>query len=76
MISLGKLHSDLLSANPILLKMLSVIQSVTQFSRSVVSDSLRPHESQHARPPCPSSAPGDYSNTYPGDYSNSYPSSQ
>ena len=24
-----------------------------QFSRSVVSDSLRPHESQHARPPCP-----------------------
>ena len=25
-----------------------------QFSRSVVSDSLRPHESQHARPPCPS----------------------
>ena len=26
-----------------------------QFSRSVVSDSLRPHESQHARPPCPSS---------------------
>ena len=29
-----------------------------QFSRSVVSDSLRPHESQHARPPCPSPAPG------------------
>ena len=28
-----------------------------QFSRSVVSDSLRPHESQHARPPCPSPAP-------------------
>ena len=25
-----------------------------QFSRSVVSNSLRPHESQHARPPCPS----------------------
>ena len=25
-----------------------------QFSRSVMSDSLRPHESQHARPPCPS----------------------
>ena len=25
-----------------------------QFTRSVVSDSLRPHESQHARPPCPS----------------------
>ena len=28
-----------------------------QISRSVVSDSLRPHESQHARPPCPSSTP-------------------
>ena len=26
--------------------------SLVQFSRSVVSDSLRPHESQHARPPC------------------------
>ena len=29
-----------------------------QFSRSVVSDSLRPHESQHLRPPCPSLTPG------------------
>ena len=29
-----------------------------QFSRSVVSDSLRPHESQHARHPCPSPIPG------------------
>ena len=28
-----------------------------QFSRSVLSDSLRPHESQHARPPCPSPTP-------------------
>ena len=28
--------------------------SSVQFSRLVVSDSLRPHESQHARPPCPS----------------------
>ena len=31
--------------------------SSVQFSRSVVSDSLRPHELQHARPPCPSPAP-------------------
>ena len=31
--------------------------SSVQFSRSVVSDSLRPHESQHARPPCPSPTP-------------------
>ena len=35
--------------------------SSVQFSRSVVSDSLRPHESQHARPPCPSPTPGAYS---------------
>ena len=31
--------------------------SSVQFSRSVVSDSLRPNESQHARPPCPSPSP-------------------
>ena len=36
-----------------------------QFSRSVVSDSLRPHESQHARPPCPSPNPGVYSDSRP-----------
>ena len=30
-----------------------------------MSDSLRPHESQHARPPCPSSTPGVHSNLYP-----------
>ena len=32
--------------------------SSVQFSRSVVSNSLRPHELQHARPPCPSPTPG------------------
>ena len=36
-----------------------------QFSSSVVSDSLRPHESQHARPPCPSPTPRVYSNSCP-----------
>ena len=36
-----------------------------QFSRSVVSDSLRPHELQHARPPCPSPSPGVYSHSCP-----------
>ena len=36
-----------------------------QFSCSVVSDSLRPHESQHTRPPCPSQTPGVYSNSCP-----------
>ena len=37
----------------------------SQFSRSVVSDSLRPHESQHARPPCPSPTPGVHSDSRP-----------
>ena len=36
-----------------------------QFSCSVVSDSLRPHESQHARPPCPSPTPGVHSDSCP-----------
>ena len=36
-----------------------------QISRSVVSDSLRPHESQHARPPCPLPNPGVHSNSQP-----------
>ena len=35
-----------------------------QFSYSVVSDSLRPHELQHARPPCPSPTPGVHSNSH------------
>ena len=39
--------------------------SSVQFSHSVVSDSLRPHESQHARPPCPSPAPGVHSGSHP-----------
>ena len=39
--------------------------SVSQFSHSVVSDSLRPHESQHARPPCPSTTPGVHSDSRP-----------
>ena len=39
--------------------------SSVQFSRSVVSDSLRPHESQHTRPPCLSPTPGVYSNSCP-----------
>ena len=36
-----------------------------QISRSVVSDSLRPHESQHAKPPCPSPTPRVHSNSCP-----------
>ena len=36
-----------------------------QFSLSVVTDSLRPHELQHARPPCPSPTPGVHPNPCP-----------
>ena len=36
-----------------------------QFSHSVVSDSLQPHESQHTRPPCPSPTPGVHSDSRP-----------
>ena len=39
--------------------------SSVQFSRSVLSDSLQPHEPQHARPPCPSPTTRVYSNPCP-----------
>ena len=44
--------------------MLKVVLSV-QFSRSVLFNSLRPHESQHARPPCPSPNPRVHPNSCP-----------
>ena len=43
--------------------------SSIQFSCLVVSDSLRPHGLQHARPPCPSPIPGVYSNSCPLSWS-------
>ena len=43
---------------------MAVFSSV-QFSRSVGSNSLRPHESQHARPPCPSPTHGVHSDSRP-----------
>ena len=42
--------------------------SSVQFSHSVVSDSLRPHESLQARPPCPSPTPGVYPNSCPSSW--------
>ena len=47
--------------------LLSLIQGYrsVQFSHSVVSNSLQPHEFQHARPPCPSPTPGVHSNWRP-----------
>ena len=47
-----------------LLKVSSQFSSV-QFSHSVMSDSLRPHEWQHARPPCPLPTPGVHSDSRP-----------
>ena len=41
--------------------------SSVQFSRSVMSDSLRPYESQHSRPPCPPT-PGVHPNTCPSSW--------
>ena len=46
-------------------EMVNITNYSVQFSHSAVSDSLRPHESQHARPPCPSPTPRDYSNPCP-----------
>jgi len=40
-------------------------KSVSQFSHSVVSDSLQPHELQHTRPPCPSPTPRVHPNPCP-----------
>ena len=56
------LHSYILS-HPLVRMALSV-----QFSCSVVSDSLQPHESQHTRPPCPSPTPGVHSNPCPSSW--------
>ena len=48
-----------------------VSQSVSKFSRSVVSDSFRLHESQHARPPYPSPTPRVYPNSRPSSVTSS-----
>ena len=55
--------------NTTCLNTLNVIApSSVQFSHSVVSDSLRPHESQHARPPCPTPTPGVHPNPCPSSW--------
>ena len=41
------------------------VHTSVQFSRSVVSDSLPPHKSQHARPPCPLPIPGVHPDSRP-----------
>ena len=44
---------------------IKILSSVSQFSRSVVSNSLWPHESQHTRRPCPSPTPRVHSDSHP-----------
>ena len=56
---LGKLHTGYTKT------LQNAKDSSVQFSHSVVSDSLRPHELQHARPPCPSLTPGVHSDSRP-----------
>jgi len=43
----------------------NILNQSVQFSHSVMSDSLRPHEPQHARPPCPSPTPGVHPDSRP-----------
>ena len=50
------------------LKKLKIELPSVQFSRSVVSESLRPHESQHARPPCLAPTPGVHWDSRPSSW--------
>ena len=50
------------------LKRINFFTSSVQFSRSVMSDSLWPHESQHTRPPCPSPSPGVHWDSRPSSW--------
>ena len=45
-----------------------ILKSSVQFSCSVMFDSLWPHESQHARPPCPSPTPRVHSDSRPSSW--------
>ena len=55
----------MLFSSQLIIHLCKVSISSVQFSHSVVSDSLRPHELQHARPPCPSPTPGVHSDSRP-----------
>ena len=57
MLGLGLQHMDFWEAQ--------FSPSVSQFSHSVMFDSLRPHELQHTRPPCPSPTPRVHSDAHP-----------
>ena len=66
---MAKYLSSLLAADHFIMKTDNhcsfILYVSVQFSGSVMSDSLQPRESQHARPPCPSPTPGVHSNSCP-----------
>ena len=59
------LHHNPVSANWLCCVSDEQTQDSVQFSSSVISDSLWPHELQYTRPPCPSPTPGAYPNSCP-----------
>ena len=54
-----------MQSEPVGFPWIKINKSCVQFSRSVVSNSSRPYESQHARPPCPSPTPRVHSDSCP-----------
>ena len=60
--------SILTSIPPAKTRVFGMTFSSVQFSRSAASDSLRPHGSQHTRPPCPLPTLGVYSNSRPSSW--------
>ena len=59
------IHFDFIFVYGVRKRSISFFYLSVQFSCSVVSDSLWPHESQHARPSCPSPTPGVHSDSRP-----------
>ena len=60
-----QIHVLLLISFIVFGKSVNILELSVHFSDLVVSDSLRPHEPQHTRPPCPSPTPGVYPNSCP-----------
>ena len=61
----GQFRAQVLYLEALFNQVLRNSSSVHQFSHSVVSNSLWPHELQHARPPCPSPTPRVHPNSCP-----------
>ena len=62
---LGSLIFDMVKLKSIICFLFVLVYLSVQFSRSVMSDSLQPHELQHVRPPCPSPTPRVHPNPCP-----------